>query len=79
MQLVPVAVSVIAEEGADDDSDGDWSIGDAIDDAGDVLSTAAGILVIAGAVLLPLALVGALVAVAMRARVSRSRERALDD
>jgi hypothetical protein len=79
VQLVPVAVSVIAEEGADDGPDGDWSIGDAIDDAGDVLSTAAGILVVAGAVLLPLALVGALVAVAMRARASRGRERALDE
>ena len=77
VQLVPVSLSVITEEGAD--SDGDWSIGDALDDAGDVLSTAAGILVVAGAVLLPLALVAALVAVAMRARVSRSRERALDD
>ncbi len=77
VQLVPVAVSVVSEEGAD--SDGDWSIGDAVDDAGQVLSTAAGIIVVAGAVLLPLALVGALVALAMRARISRSRDRALDD
>lgn len=77
VQLVPVAVSIVSEEGAD--SDGDWSIGDALDDAGQVLSTAAGIVVVAGAVLLPLALVAALVALAMRARISRSRDRALDD
>lgn len=77
VQLVPVAVSIVSEEGAD--SNGDWSIGDALDDAGQVLSTAAGIALVAGAVLLPLALVGALVALAMRARISRGRERALDD
>ena len=76
VQLVPVTVSIVAEEGAD--SDGDWSIGDALDDAGRVLSTAAGVVVVAGAVLLPLALVGLLVALALRARNDRSRERALD-
>lgn len=76
IQLVPVTVSIVAEEGVDS---GDWSIGDALDDAGEVLSTAAGIVVVAGAVLLPLALVGLLVGLALRARTGRSRERALDD
>ena len=77
VQLVPVAVSIVSVQGAD--SDGEWSIGDALDDAGQVLSTAAGIVIVVGAVMLPLALVAALVALAMRARISRGRERALDD
>ena len=77
VQLVPVNVSIVAEEGAD--SNGDWSIGDAIDDAGDVLSTAAGVAVVAGAVLLPLALVALLVGLAARAWIGRSRERALGE
>jgi Domain of unknown function (DUF4349) len=78
VHFVPVTVSVVSEEGADAD-DGGWSVGDAIDDAGDVLSTVAGIAIVAGAALLPLALIGAIFAVAWRASANRSRERALDD
>jgi hypothetical protein len=78
VHLVPVTVSIISEEGADGD-DGGWSVGDAIDDAGDVLSTIAGFAIVAGAALLPLALIGALFALAWRASANRSRERALDD
>jgi hypothetical protein len=78
VHLVPLTVSIVSEEGADADNGG-WSVDDAIDDAGDVLSTLAGIAIVAGAVLLPLALVGALFALAWRASASRSRERALDD
>jgi Domain of unknown function (DUF4349) len=77
VRLVPVTLSVVAEEGADDD--GDWSIADALDDAGQVLSTTAGVIVVAGAVLLPVALVGLALALAMRTRASRGRERALDE
>jgi hypothetical protein len=78
VHLVPVTVSIVSEEGADGD-DGGWSVGDAIDDAGDVLSTIAGFAIVAGAALLPLALIGALLMVAWRASANRSRERALDD
>ncbi len=67
----------MAEEGAGDD--GDWSISDALEDAGDVLSTAAGVIVIVGAVLLPLSLVALLIALLMRTRTNRARDRALDD
>jgi Domain of unknown function (DUF4349) len=77
VQLVPVTVSIVAAEGAGDD--GDWGVSEAFEDAGDVLSTAAGILVVAGAILLPLALVALLFALALRARNGRARERALDE
>lgn len=77
VQLVPVSVSIVAEEGAGDD--GDWGFEEAIEDAGDVLSTVAGILVVAGAVLLPLALVALLFTLAWRVRNGRARERALDE
>ena len=77
VSLVPVTVTVVAEEGAGDD--GDWSISDALEDAGDVLSTAAGVIVIVGAVLLPLSLVALLIALLMRTRTNRARDRALDD
>jgi hypothetical protein len=76
-QLVPVTVSIVAEEGADED--GDWSISDALDDAGEVLSTTAGIVLVAGAVLLPLALVALIFALVWRTRAIRGRERALDE
>jgi hypothetical protein len=78
VHFVPVTVSIVSEEGADADHDG-WSVSDAIDDAGDVLSTVAGIAIVAGAALLPLALIGAIFAIAWRASANRSRERALDD
>ena len=77
VQLVPVTVSIVAEEGAGDD--GDWGIDEAIEDAGDVLTTAAGVVLIAGAVLLPLALVALLVALVLRTRTTRARDRALDE
>jgi hypothetical protein len=77
VQLVPVSVSIVAEEGAGDD--GDWGFEEAIDDAGDVLSTLAGILVVAGAVLLPLAAVALIFILAWRVRNGRARERALDE
>lgn len=78
VHFVPVTVSIVSEEGADADGGG-WSVNDAIDDAGDVLSTVAGIAIVAGAALLPLALIGAMFALAWRASANRSRERALDD
>ncbi len=66
----------ITSEGADE---GDWSFDEAIDDAGRVLEVGAGIALIAGAVLLPLALVGAIIYFVMSAARNRARERALDE
>ena len=66
----------ITSEGADE---GDWSFDEAIDDAGRVLEVGAGIALIAGAVLLPLALVGAIIYFVMSASRNRARERALDE
>jgi hypothetical protein len=66
----------ITSEGA---RDGDWSLGDALDDAGRVLTVAAGIALISAAVLLPLALIAAIAYFVMSAARNRSRERALDE
>jgi len=56
---------------------GGWSIGDAIDDAGRVLSIAAAVAIVALAVLVPLALIALLVLLARRAWLRRARARAL--
>jgi hypothetical protein len=69
VQLVPRSADV--DEGA-------WTPGDAFDDATRVLEVAAGVLVIASAVLLPIALVWLLAWLSRRAVVRRRRERALD-
>ena len=66
----------ITSEGA---SEGDWSLGDALDDAGRVLTVAAGIALITAAVLLPVALIAAIAYFVLSSARNRSRERALDD
>jgi hypothetical protein len=58
--------------------DGGWDLGDAVDDAGDVLTTLAGIALIALAILVPLAVVGVLTWLAIGSIRRRRRERALD-
>jgi hypothetical protein len=68
----------ITSEGARGDED-DWSLGDALDDAGRVLTVAAGIVLISAAVLLPLALIAAIAYFVLSATRNRSRERALDE
>jgi hypothetical protein len=79
VQLVPVTVSIVSDPGADAaDDDDKWGIDDALDDAGDVLSAAAGIALITGAVLAPLALIALIAALAWRIAVRRGRNRALD-
>ena len=63
-----------------DSSGGDgWTLSDAVHDAGDVLRYAAGITVVSAAVLLPVALLAALVSLVWHARVRRSREAALGE
>jgi hypothetical protein len=58
-------------------SGGGWGVGDALHDAGKVLTVAAGVLLIALAVLAPIALIALLVWSLNRFRVRRLRERAL--
>ena len=58
--------------------DGRWTIGDALADAGRILSVAAGVILIALALLAPLALLALLVWLAHRVWVRAGRERALE-
>lgn len=77
VQLVPVSVTVAADSSVTGD-DGEWGIGDALDDAGKVLTVAGGVLVVGAAALLPIAILAFLAwLVADRAR-QRARERTLD-
>jgi hypothetical protein len=77
VQLVPVSVTVASDESVTG-SDGEWGLGDALDDAGQVLTVAGGVLVIGVAAVLPLAILAILAwFVADRAR-QRARERTLD-
>jgi hypothetical protein len=82
VHLVPVSVAIAADPAVanhdDDSDDSGWSLGDAVDDAGNVLTVMAGIGLVSLAVLVPLALVG-LVLWWGAARIRRQqRERALD-
>jgi hypothetical protein len=78
-----VSVRIVTDHGAGvtppaaKNGSGDWSVGDALHDAGHILQTAAGILLIALAVLAPIALILLLVWLANRFRVRRLRERTL--
>ena len=62
----------------DDDDESAWTPGDALRDAGRILEVSAGVLVVAGALALPVGLVALLVWLAMRQAAQRRRERALD-
>jgi hypothetical protein len=78
-----IAVQLLADRRAgsnasnDDDSAG-WTPRDALDDAGRILEVSAGVLLVAGALALPLGLVALLVWLALRQAAQRRRERALD-
>jgi hypothetical protein len=80
VRLVPVSVTISADNsiGASGGDDGNWSIGDAIDDAGRVLEVAAGVLVISAAVLVPVGLVALVALLSGRELRRRQREAALD-
>ena len=68
----------VTSSGPGSDQDGDWSLGEALDDAGRVLEVIGGIALVSLAVLVPLAAFGALAwLIATRIR-HRRRERALD-
>jgi len=76
--LSRVSVRIVTDPGtATADQSGGWSIGDALDDAGHILGIAAGVTIVALAILVPLGLIALLVWLANRARIRRGRERAL--
>jgi Domain of unknown function (DUF4349) len=77
-----VSVRIVTDHGASitppaKSDSGDWSVGDALHDAGHILQIAAGVLLIALAVLAPIALIALLVWLTNRFRVRRLRERTL--
>jgi Domain of unknown function (DUF4349) len=77
-----VSVRIVTDKGAGvtpvaKASGGDWSVGDALHDAGRILTIAAGILLVALAILAPIALIALLAWIANRTRVRRLRERTL--
>jgi hypothetical protein len=74
-------VSLRIETGAPSattEGEGGWGVSDGLDDAGRILAVAAGVTVIALAILAPLALIAFLAWLAHRTLTRRSRERALD-
>ena len=73
VDLVPVDVEIVTDQGS-----GGWGLEEALEDAGDVLTTIGGGLLVAGAVIAPFALLGGIAYAINRRRVSRSRDRALD-
>jgi hypothetical protein len=79
VQLVPVSITIDADRALADAGDaGGWSLGDAVGDAGKVLSVTAGVLLVSAAVLGPLAILAALIWLVTRALARLRRERALD-
>jgi hypothetical protein len=80
--LAEVSLRIVTPRGAgatspSKGSDGGWNVGDALHDAGNILTVAAGVLLIALAVLAPIALIALLIWLLNRFRVRRLRERAL--
>jgi hypothetical protein len=76
-----IAVQLLADRrsaGSASDDDSSWTPGDAWRDAGRILEVSAGVLLVAGALALPIGLVVLLLWLAMRQAAQRRRERALD-
>jgi hypothetical protein len=79
VHLVPVSVTIDADRALAGDGDaGGWSLGDAVGDAGKVLSVTAGVLLVSAAVLGPLAILAVLAWLVVRTLARLRRERALD-
>lgn len=79
--LATVSVTVRSDASAassEEDDDGSWTVGAAWDDAGRVLETIAGVLLIAAAILVPLALLALPAVAGTRVARRRRREGALD-
>jgi hypothetical protein len=79
-RFATVDVEVVADRSAarPGGGGGAWTPGDALHDAGRILELAAGVVLVAGAALLPVALVALLAWLAGRRAVRRRREAALD-
>ena len=65
------------EAGTSADEGGGWGVGSALDDAGEILAIAAGVTILALAILGPVALIALLAWLGYRAHVRRGRRRAL--
>lgn len=76
VRLVPVTVTIDADEAVADDAG--WGLGDAVDDAGDILRASLGVGLVGAAALLPIALLVLLALLAARLVRGQQRERALD-
>jgi hypothetical protein len=76
-----VTLRIVTDHGAGvtppSKDDGNWDVGDALRDAGHVLTVAAGVLLVGLAVLAPFALFGLIFWAGNRVRVRRLRERTL--
>jgi hypothetical protein len=78
VSLTPVTIAI--ETGQDSGSDvSGWNLGDAIDDAGNLLGISAGVALIALAVAIPIGLMVLIALAINRAWLRRSRDRALRD
>jgi hypothetical protein len=73
-----VSVNLAPRGAAEEDEEGAWTPADAFDDALRVLEVAAGVALLAAAVLVPLGLLWLLIWLARRSLTRRQRERALD-
>jgi hypothetical protein len=76
-----VSLRIVTDHGAGvtpgGSDSGNWSVGDALHDAGHILTIAAGVLLIGLAVLAPIALIALLIWLGARFRLRRLRERTL--
>lgn len=71
--------NISLEIDGDPEASDDWSLSEALEDAKDVLRTAAGIALVTAAIMVPLALLILLVALAVRVWRGGARNRALDE
>jgi hypothetical protein len=76
--LSRVSLLIVSDEAPASGSGGTWDAGDALHDAGHVLSVAAGVTILGLAVLAPIALIVLLALLTQRAWTRNRRERALD-
>ncbi len=76
VNMTPISVSVVTDENGSDNSG--WGVGDAFDDAGRLLGIAAGVMLIALAISIPIGLMVLIVLAINRGWVRRARNRALN-
>lgn len=79
VDYAPVFLSVVTSADSSSDGSSKWGLSNALDDAGHILATAAGVAVLALAVAIPIGLVVLLALALNRAWVRRSRRRVLEE